>query len=530
MPAKPIDRLAPHDRIRHILLILSSQDIIWYFVDMSPKPSPMLSKSRFLAGVHCPLRLWYTCYNPELATAVSPVQQAIFDTGHEVGILATRVYPGGVLIEEDYLHHEGAVHSTRAMLKDPGVPAIFEGAFVYDGVRIRADILQRLEGDRWQLIEVKSSTSVKDYYLYDVAVQCHVLKGSGLPIDRAGIMYLNNQYLFDGKNLELASLFSFFDLTMQVVEIQDAISSQIGELKEMLAGTSAPDIVPSRSCNSPYNCEFWEHCIKGKPEFWVVRFSGLSQKQQGQLAELGIYDIRHIPESFPLSKMQERIRECTASGAVHVAPELLTDLTDVEYPLHFLDFETLGTAIPRYAGTRPYQPIPFQWSDHILSEDGSIHHHEYLCVEDKDPRQEFAETLLETLKDKGTIIVYTAYEERVIKGLIEFLPAHRNELLKILDRFKDLHVMMRKYVYHPEFQGSFSLKALLPALVPSMDYGQLSIQDGQHASVEYLRMLDPNMPEHEREEMREDLLNYCSNDTLGMVRIWEKLLSLLRQP
>ena len=104
----------------------------------------MLSKSRFIAGLQCPLRLWYQCYNREFASEVTPGQQAIFDMGHEVGRLATELYPNGVLIEEDYLHHREAQNSTAQAIKDRNIPALFEAAFTFDGVRIRVDILERL--------------------------------------------------------------------------------------------------------------------------------------------------------------------------------------------------------------------------------------------------------------------------------------------------------------------------------------------------------------------------------------------------
>jgi len=491
---------------------------------MNVRKTPKLSKSRFVAGLLCPLRLWHTCYNRELATEVSPIQQAIFDTGHDVGRLATRLYPGGVLIQEDYLHHKQAMNRTLAALKDPSVPAIFEGAFLHDDVRIRADILERLDNGKWNLIEVKSSTSVKDYHLPDVAVQCHVLKGSGLEVNAAGIMHLNNQYIFDGKELDLQSLFSFFDLTEEILGIQDEIPSRIAELKKMLAGTVPPEIAPSRACNKPYGCEFWEYCTANKPEFWVMQLSGIAQKKLDQLQELGIEDIRDIPASFPLSKIQERIRDCVASSADFVAPEITRELMDVQYPVHFLDFETISPAIPRYAGTRPYQTLPFQWSDHILSKDGAIEHREYLCEEDKDPREEFTETLLETLGKTGSIFVYTSYEKRIIEDLAELFPQYHKDLLAILDRFKDLHAVVRKHVYHREFHGSFSLKAVLPALVSSMSYDELAIQDGNLASIEYLRMLDPGTAAEEKTKIKEDLLEYCGIDTLGMVQIRDELL------
>jgi predicted RecB family nuclease len=485
---------------------------------------PMLSKTRFIAGCHCPLRLWYLCYDRELAAEVSPAQQAVFDTGHEVGRLATHLYPGGVLIEEDHLQHEKAVQTTLSVIEDKNVPAIYEAAFVYDDIRVRVDILDRCDDGTWNLIEVKSSTSVKETHLPDVAVQYYVLKSSGLTPERCGILHLNNQYVYDGNDLKIESLFSFSELTKQVSALEEKLPSMIAELKQMLSGTVPPDMLPSRMCNNPYGCEFWAHCTREKPEFWVMKLFGITQKRIDELAELDIEDICDIPGSFPLTKVQERIRDCVANNEDYIAPELVTELSDVEYPVHFLDFETVGPAIPRYADTRTYQALPFQWSDHIVYHDETIEHREYLCLEDKDPREEFSRTLLEALGNRGTIFVYTNYEKNVISELAEFFPEYRDRLVATLKRFKDLHALVRKHVYQPEFHGSFSLKSILPALVPSMRYEDLAIQDGRHASVEYLRMLDDSTPPEEREKIRQALLGYCGYDTLGMVKIREELL------
>jgi predicted RecB family nuclease len=195
-----------------------------------------------------------------------------------------------------------------------------------------------------------------------------------------------------------------------------------------------------------------------------------------------------------------------------------------EYPIHFLDFETIGPAIPKYGGTRPYQTVPFQWSNHVMHENGNLERQEYLCLEDKDPREEFAETLLEALGEKGSIVVYTTYEKGVLEGLAEHLAHYRDRLHAVIDRLYDLHVVVKNHYYHPEFHGSFSLKAVLPAVLPSMAYENLEIQEGQMASLEYLRMIGPATPEAEKEKIKNDLLEYCAQDTLAMVRIREELL------
>jgi hypothetical protein len=487
---------------------------------------PMLSKTRYQAGLQCPLRLWHTCYNREMATEVSRVQQAIFHMGHRVGELATALYPGGIRIEEDHLHHQEAIKSTLVAMEDPNVKAIYEAGFLYDEVRVRVDILQRLKNDKWNLIEVKSSTRVKEEYYGDVGIQYYVLKGVGLRIDRVYLMHLNNQYVYNGEGLDLDGLFLFSDLTEKAIAYQEQIPELLAGLKKMLADSDPPGIIPSKHCNRPYGCEFWEYCTKGMPDHWVIQLSGIGQSRLDELEEMGIYDIGEIPDGFALNAIQERIRNCVVNNEAYMPRELKEELEDMEFPIHFLDFETLGLAIPRYAGTRPYQAIPFQWSDHILYKDGEIEHREYLCEEDKDPREEFTLTLLDVLGSKGSIVTYTDYEKKIIEALAEDQPERQKPLLATLDRLVDLYRIIRNNYYHPRFHGSFSLKSVLPAIIPEMGYDSLTVQEGQEAGIEYMRMIDPTTPVHEKEKIKKDLLEYCGHDTLAMVRIREALLEL----
>jgi hypothetical protein len=468
--------------------------------------------------------LWHQCYNRELATEASPAQQAIFDTGQKIGRLATHLYPGGILIEEDHFHHAEAVQSTLAAVRHPNIPAIFEAAFSHDDVRIRVDILERLRDGEWGLIEVKSATTVKDVYLPDVAVQFYVLRGAGLNIRSTGILNLNTKYIYDGIQLDLERLFNFADLTADVVSLQGELPRKLTELKDILSRANPPQILPSRHCMSPYECQFWQHCTAEMPEFWVMGLTGISADRLDELAALGVEDIRDIPIFFPLTDLQKRIKTCVVAREEYIAPELDDELTEVEYPIHFLDFETISPAIPRYPKTSPYQTIPFQWSDHILSEKGDLEHSTYLSAEDKDPREGFSTSLLDTLGEKGTIFTYSLYEKRVIEEMATHLPSQSGRLLATLDRFKDLQTLIKRYFYNHAFHGSFSLKSVLPALVPGMSYDDLTIQEGAHASQEYLRMLDPGTSLAEKKKIEVALLDYCSHDTLAMVMIREQLL------
>jgi hypothetical protein len=275
---------------------------------------------------------------------------------------------------------------------------------------------------------------------------------------------------------------------------------------------------------NPYECEFWGYCTRDMPEHWVMELTGITQKRLNDLMAMNLRDVRDIPGDFRLNSLQRRIRDSVINNKEYIAAELKAELEGIEYPLHFLDFETIGPAIPRYAGTRPYQPIPFQWSDHILYHDGRLEHREYLCNEDKDPGEEFINSLIMSLGTRGSIFVYTNYEAMVIQALAERIPRFSEILVHIPDRFRDLCALIKKYYYHPGFHGSFSLKSVLPALVPDMSYQELAIKEGDQASVEYLRMINPATTPEEKTMIRKELLNYCGYDTLAMVRIREELL------
>lgn len=271
-------------------------------------------------------------------------------------------------------------------------------------------------------------------------------------------------------------------------------------------------------------CEFWDHCTGNMPENWIFELSGIRQERFEELSAMGIVTIDEIPDSFPLTVIQQRIRDCVINSREYIDPQMEHALIDVRYPLHFLDFETIMPAIPRYQGTRPYQTIPFQWSDHILYNNEKIEHREFLFDEDSDPRKDFTQTLIDALGNEGTIFIYTTYEQRILCELAEQLPIYAKDLNMLQGRFVDLCALIKNEYYNPAFHGSFSLKYVLPALVPEMDYQNLAIQEGGMASLEYLRMIDPKTLPADKAEIRKNLLAYCGQDTLAMVKIREVLM------
>lgn len=492
--------------------------------------TPLLSKSRFLAGLQCPLRLWYQCFRRDLAAPVSAAQEAIFEMGRRVGLLATERFPAGVPIVEDFRHHADAERTTRAAMADLQVPAIFEAAFTADGVRIRVDILQRAEDGEWNLIEVKSSTGVKEEHLFDAGIQLRVLQGAGVKLAGAGLMHINRDYVYEGGPWDLFSLFTLADLTDETARLQEEIGARLEALHQVVSRPEPPTISPSRHCLTPYCCEFWDHCTRDMPEHWIMTLPGLNAERFDLLSAMGVVDISEVPDTAPVSAIQQRVVDCVRQNREYISEDLGAALSAVEFPLHFLDFETAAPAMPVFAGTQPFEMIPFQWSDHVMTEDGRLEHLDFLSIDGDDPRPAFIDSLLCALGASGTIFIYSPYEKTVLNHLALRFAERVQEMADVIDRFTDLWAVIRRHYYHPSFHGSFSLKAVLPVLVPDMGYKHLAVQDGTQASFAYLRMIGPETTDSEKRVIEKNLRTYCGQDTLAMVRIREVLLQKARNP
>lgn len=482
--------------------------------------APRLSKTRYLSGCQCHLKLWYDCYESELESDVDVVTQAIFDTGHEVGRLARQRYPGGILVKADHLHPEDALAETNALLDDRSVPAIFEAAFEHRGVLVRVDVLERTASGAFNLIEVKSTTTVKEVHEHDVAVQAWVLRGAGVDIAAAGVLTLSRGYVFDGKRLDVYRLFRFHNLSEVVAEHLPWIDEEVGILQSMLAAKEAPEIEPGDHCFEPYECGYYDICTEDWEylEHPISDLPRLHAQRQEALESQGVEEIGDIPEDFPLSKRQAIVRLSVVTGNEFVSPNLREALSCVSFPIRYLDFESFSPAVPRYAGTRCYDAVPFQFSVHTEEHGGGVSHREFLWTEQDDPRRPLAEALLEACADDGLICVYSGFERRVIRALSRELPDLRSELDALAERLWDLLKVVEANYYHPDLRGSFSIKQVLPVLVPEMGYEDLAIADGREASIAYARSLDCGS-DSERRHIHDALSEYCRRDTLAMLAL-----------
>ena len=489
-----------------------------------------LSKSKFISGLQCLKRLYLSCYERDLATPLDEATLAVFARGDEVGELAQKAFPGGVLVEEEYWDHENAIEHTQRLMANESVPAIFEAAFTYEDIVIRADVMERLPNGQWRMIEVKSTTRVKDVHVPDVAVQKYVVEGCGVQLAEVCLMHLNPDYIYDGISYDLTQLFCIQNLTAQVREFEPEISERLTAQRKVLAATSAPDITAGPQCADPYTCDFFEYCNAPLPLWHASNLYRIQEEKTAQLLGMGITTIADIPDDFPLSERQKRIVACCKSGLPFIDEGLPEELTSLRYPVCYMDFETINPALPRYAGMSPFSTFTFQWSVHVQKEPGGeAAHHEFLACDNSDPRENFVKSLLGVLESQGKdghIVVYSSFEATQLNRLAEWLATYAQRISRVLDRLWDLLPVVRKYIYHPNFNNSFSLKTVLPALVPDMTYDGMSVSEGQEAGLAFERMIGGSLSVSEREKTRQDLLAYCRQDTLAMVRLVDVLAQL----
>jgi hypothetical protein len=478
-----------------------------------------------MAGLQCLKLLYLQVHEPDLAGELDEKSWAVIEQGREVGRLAQKMFPGGVRIEAGHEELDKALALTAQVVAKGQVPALFEAPFQHDNVLVRADILERHAKGKWRLIEVKSATDVKDRYVYDVAVQRLVLEGCGLQVVPC-LMHLNREYVYDGKQYELEKLFRIRDLIDETAALTKDVRELIREQRKALAQAQPPDIEAGRQCTDPVTCEFYDVCNKQLPEDHIRNLPGLSSQKFQKLKDLGVELIGDIPKGFALSERQKRVWESVRSGKPWFAKGLKESLAQLEYPVHFMDFETLGLALPRFAGTRPYDQLPFQWSLHIQRKPGAaVEHYEFLVDNEGDPRPLFLKSLCQAIDRKGSIVVYSNFESECLKNLASRLPKYEGTIARLDDRLWDLLAVIRANVYHPGFAGSFSLKRVLPALVPEMSYEGMEVSEGSEAGLTWEKMMCDQVDATERNRLREALLAYCKQDTLAMVRLLDVLRS-----
>lgn len=496
----------------------------------------LISKSKYLSGLQCHKLIWHQYNAKHLLPLVDAATQAIFDQGHEVGELAKSLYPGGIEIKGKPWEMEKLVEGTAAVLGQ-GKP-IYEASFSYEGGFARVDILVPLgkeytqrrkdaEG-KWDIVEVKSSTSVKDVNLHDLAVQRYLVEGSGLTVDRCILVHIDNSYVRLGE-IEPQKLFHAEDVTGQVAELLPSVPKNLKALRKVIQQKSSPDIPIGPQCHDPYDCPLIDVCWREVTDDSPFSLYRIDKKEAFDLWHSGVRTNRDLPADFEPSERQAiQIQAETGKKPIVNGEALSAFLEKLQYPLYYLDLETFMTAIPMFDGVKPYQQVPFQFSLHVQKKPGAKpEHHSFLADGDEDPRREILPLLKKLLGRSGSIVAYNApFEKRILNESVEEFTDFGAWNEEIQERFVDLLEPFRSFAYyHPDQHGSASMKDVLPALV-GKSYEGMEISEGGEASREYLRVTFGEVTVAERKRVRKALEVYCGQDTLGMVEIVEALQSL----
>ena len=481
-----------------------------------------LSKTLFIKGLQCHKSLYLHKYRPELKDALTKETERLFSSGHEVGKLAQNLFPGGIEVPYEGLSHFEQLEMTQSLIKE-GRDTLYEAAFCHDGVFVKADILHR-GSDGWDFYEVKKSSHVYPHHVNDLSLQYHVLTGSGIPVSRAFIVHIDNKYIRN-RDIDVEKLFSKVDLTEIVKDRQAFIAQEIAKERIMLRGKEpAIDIGPH--CYDPYACDFKGHCWSHIPSPSVFDYRDIGMPDSFALYRQGIVKMEDVSPDT-LGWRQKLQLDGVLYQKNHIDIGAVKAFIDsLWYPLCFMDFETTcRIPIPLFDGTRPNQFIPFQFSLHIMDKpDGELSHYEFLAGGKVNPQKEFLEKLFAAVPRNACILVWNqSFEVARLKELADAFPDKKADIFAMIGNVRDLMMPFSdKSIYHWQFNGSYSIKDVLPALVPELSYDNLEVSDGGTASSAWVRMIQSN-DNSEKETFRKELLEYCHLDTLAMVKILEKI-------
>jgi predicted RecB family nuclease len=445
------------------------------------------------------------------------------EEGIEIQQRARYLFPKGVLIDTKNITL--AAKRTIQAMNDPDISVIFEGAFLSEGLTARADILKRKK-DGWHLFEVKSSVNDKKEFTDDMAYTYLIMSQCGHKISTVSLLLVNREFRL---GMPDENLFTEIDHTQDVLEKVKEFESCWQSLEETTRGPSMPEPSLRYECKK---CELFRECVGKGIDNHIFDLPWLNKSKFQKLLSRGIIYIEDIPPDISLTEPQERVKQCVQGKCTFVERDLLKDALElIQWPVSYLDFETFMTALPLYQDTAPYAKIPFQYSIHACSERfGCVVHCEYLADPTRDCRRELAETLIRDLSGEGSILVYTSFEEGIIRGLADMFPDLAEELLSVVNRIIDLHEIIKSHVYYPGFHGRTSIKVVLPVLVPGMSYDQLEIREGDTAMATFAYMALGKYSPQEMEEIRKNLLKYCKHDTLAMVALHKELLKVVQVP
>lgn len=448
-----------------------------------------LSKSDYMLFLRHPAWLWVKKNDPKKIPPVDENTQVMFDAGHQFEPYAESLFPEGVSLGfSDYDEYRSLPQRTQDVI-ERGDQVLFQPRFEWNDFTCICDIVSFVGDNEVDLYEIKASTRAKPEHEYDLAFQTAVLEGSGLKVRNISVIHVNNQYVRRGE-IKADEITAFTDITKAVRAKGESTQQHMAQALTVAKSPTMPDPNPDLA-------------KLGSKKDWLPIYQNL----------VGVTE-EDISEDIQPTIDKEAIKQF---------------LSDLEYPLYFLDYETMSGLIPYFDGHRPYQQVPFQYSLHILeSPDAELTQKEYLHRDNSDPSRPLTEQLLKDIGDKGSVIVwFEGFEKARNSELGEMLPEHKEAMEAINDRVVDLMIPFKlKWYDDPRFNGSASIKQVLPVLCPHLSYKELGIQEGGSAQRLWMEAILDEKRANQKDQILEDLIEYCKLDTLAMVEIYNCLRKL----
>jgi len=497
----------------------------------------LLSKSLYLQYLQCPRLLWLSSNTPAVIPLPSVVDLHRMAEGRKVEKMAQRLFDKYQCYHDN--EFEAMVAEAEKDLNNPDAGDVFFNTVAKSGRLVaEMDILHTTRDHLLNIFEVKSSSEVKDEYLHDIAFQRYVAMKSGLDMGESSIITINTDYLRQG-SVDVSSVSGLFRITDVSGEVDDLMPSTEKNIHEALMIMDLPECPEpkiGKHCDdcpladTPDGCFSHIHSEPCNP-FTLYR---IPKKRAWGWYEDGILKNTDIPPTYPLTDKQRIQIKAEKTEKPHIDKGAVRSFIDgLEYPLHYLDFETFSPAIPMFQHSSPYQQIPFQFSLHIQTapeqDPKDIQHHSWIWDGNGDPRLEQLKRLEGLLGKEGSIVVYNAqFERMILRQAVKISPEHEDWLTGILDRFVDLLEPFRAFnYYHPAQHGSASIKSVLPALT-GKSYEGMDISNGAMASVQFVRVMFGDGKKDRALVMRQ-LEEYCGLDTMGMVEIVGRLRGMTQR-
>lgn len=472
----------------------------------------------FLNAMECLTRGWFLHHVKDI-TAPSPAELIRIQQGEEIHRRARARFPDGIYVSE--VNAERALKRTRDLMGQTSNRVLFEPYFRHEGCVTRADIVTGSDSV-WLLEEVKSNTSLKPDLIDDLGYTTMVMLGSRINISDVTLTVVNKDYRNGDDETQFLTT---INVKEEVFSRAAQFEARRREIEDVIASPSCPEstlIWPCRSCDF-----FVDQCVGKTIKVPVFEVPRLSKTKFEALVELGVTEISGIPSDFKLSNRQRRVVDAVQSGELWVSDQIATILNLWKWPLFYLDFETVSSCLPLYEGLAPYAQIPTQYSLHIRRNNNSTpEHREFLADPEKDCRRELAESLITDLEGIGNIVVYSPFEKTTLSRMQESFEDLAEPLERAKERLVDLMAVLTDHVWHPDFAGSASIKHTLPVLVPDMDYSDLEIANGDHASAAFYNMATGKLGPADIQDTRAALLAYCKRDTFAMLKLHDAIADI----